>query len=102
MISLITPSEINWTNITGVSEGTTNIVTMPYSTTISAGVSSVTGSGALYYVINGGSPITYSTPFVVTAGQTLQWGAMTKSGLSGIVAISGNGVQIDTFSVFLS
>lgn len=94
---------VNWTNITGSLSGETNIVTMPYSTTITISVAVTTGFGSVYYSLNEGSPINYSGPFAVTNGDDLQWGAQSKGTYNSTVTVSKTGpTVIDTFTISLT
>lgn len=96
-------ASVDWTDVIGSGTGQNNIVTLPFTTTITATLSSEVGSGALYYGKNGGGPTQYSAPFAVTAGDTLQWGAQSKGGYSAVVTVKRTGnIVIDTFNIGLT
>lgn len=100
---LSSTASVAWANIVGSLEGSNNDQTMPYTTTITLSLSSVIGSGAMYYVKNGASPVAYSGPFSVTLGDTLHWVAQSKGTYSATATVTRTGsILVDTFTVSLS
>lgn len=94
---------VNWTNISAHLSGENNDQVMPSNMTLTATMTPNNGVSQIYYVKNDGAPVTYSGAFAVLAGDTLRWGAQTKSTDSFTVTVSKSGpVTLDTFQVSLT
>jgi hypothetical protein len=84
-----TPTTPEWTGIFGVDAAYTNNVTMAGYTGSILVSASRTGSGLLYYVLNGVTSA-YSAPLTVPVGATLGWGINVPglSSVSGAVTVT--------------
>lgn len=93
---------LDWNNITGSLDAENNNVVMPYSTSLTVGLSGVSGSGQISYEINEGGPLIYGAPFAVTVGQQVKFSAQTKGTYSATVTVTRTGgAVVDTFTVNL-
>lgn len=92
-----------WSNINGSGDATTNTLTIKWTTSLTATVTTYTGTGQLYYVKNAAAPVNYSVPVAVTIGDTFQWGMQSKGAFTASVNVTRTStIPVSTFSVHLT
>lgn len=93
-----------WNDISGATDAENNDVVIPEDTTITASADGdIATNGQPYYTIDDGSPVDYTAPFAISAGQTLRWGCQTKSGCSGTASVFRTGsILVDEFDITLT
>lgn len=107
----VTPDAVNWANVSGASpqaNANQTISGITSSISISLSLSGTSGEAIfLDYRINSGSYVTYSTPFSVSNGDTLNFRVSTISGGAGAGTVtvtndSSGSATLDTFTYNMS